>query len=155
MSSGFETEEFLRALRQLPCTHELDYVELELSRSSTAEAPPEFSISVLRLRDQLLKVGIDVDIQSDKFRGFAPNAVLGALMPAAPLLGAALGFVLRGWIDSRNGRKLKIRVGEIEVDATQMKETDVVRIFDLLQEKAEGRRIRNMLMEHGSKPQSE
>jgi hypothetical protein len=49
------------------------------------------------------KMGLDVNLQGDKFRALTPDAVLGALLPAAPLLGAAIGFLLSGWIDT-NGR---------------------------------------------------
>jgi hypothetical protein len=49
-------------------------------------------------------------------------------------------------VDARNGRKLKIKVGEIEVEATQMAESDVLRIIELLQENADRKKIRDMLL---------
>src|SRR3954447_26474635 len=62
--------------------------------------------------------------------------------------GAAVGAyqILKTWVDARNGRKLKIKVGDIEVEATQMKEEDVLRIFELLQEKADRKKIRELLI---------
>jgi hypothetical protein len=40
----------------------------------------------------------------------------------------------------------KIKVGEIEVEATQMSESQVLKIFDLLQEKADRKQIRELLL---------
>src|SRR4051794_14551764 len=45
--------------------------------------------------------------------------------------------LLETWVKARNGRKLKIKVGDVEVEATQMKEKDVLRIFELLQKQAD------------------
>jgi hypothetical protein len=55
--------------------------------------------------------------------------------------------LLKAWIDARNGRKLKIKVGDIEVEASQMKEEHVLRIFELLEEKADRKKIRELLLE--------
>ena len=57
--------------------------------------------------------------------------------------------MLKSWVDAKNGRKLKIKVGDIEVEATQMKEKDVWRIFELLEEKADRKKIREALIEAG------
>jgi hypothetical protein len=57
--------------------------------------------------------------------------------------------LLKTWVDARNGRKLKIKVGDIEVEATQMNEEDVLRIFELLEEKADRKKIREALIEAG------
>jgi hypothetical protein len=51
---------------------------------------------------------------------------------------------LNAWVNARNGRKLKIRVGDIEVDATQLKEEEVLRIFELLENKADRRKTRDL-----------
>jgi hypothetical protein len=59
---------------------------------------------------------------------------------------AGLFRFLKIWVDTRNGRKLKIKVGEIEVEATQMAEKDVLQIFELLQEKADRAKIRALLV---------
>jgi hypothetical protein len=57
--------------------------------------------------------------------------------------------LMKLWVDERNGRKLKIKVGDIEVEATQMKEEDVIRLLELLQEKADRRKIRELLLQAG------
>ena len=57
--------------------------------------------------------------------------------------------VLKTWVEAKNNRKLKIKVGEIEVDATQMKEEEVLRIFEMLEEKADQKKIREALLEAG------
>jgi hypothetical protein len=59
--------------------------------------------------------------------------------------------LLKAWIDARNGRKLKIKVGDIEVEATQLAEKEVLRIFELLQEKADRAKIRELLLETANK----
>ncbi len=62
-------------------------------------------------------------------------------------IAAALYKLLKLWIENRNGRRLKIKVGDIEVEATQMKEEDVLRIFELLEEKADRKKIRELLLD--------
>jgi hypothetical protein len=71
--------------------------------------------------------------------------------------GTAVGAyqLLRAWIDAKNGRKLKIKVGDIEVEATQMAEKDVLRIFELLQEKADTAKIRDLLLEANKRARPE
>jgi hypothetical protein len=60
--------------------------------------------------------------------------------------------LLKAWIDARNGRKLKIRVGDIEVEATQMSERDILRLFDLMQQRADLQKVRALLLETRSLP---
>jgi hypothetical protein len=55
--------------------------------------------------------------------------------------------LLKAWIENRNGRKLRIKVGDIEIEATQMKEEDVLRIFALLEERADRKKILDTLLE--------
>jgi hypothetical protein len=55
--------------------------------------------------------------------------------------------LLKTWVEARNGRRLKLKMGDIEVEASQIPEKDVLRIFDLLQEKADRRNIRELLLE--------
>ena len=55
--------------------------------------------------------------------------------------------LLKTWIDTKNGRKLKLKVGEIEVEATQMPEKDVLRLLDLLQHRADEKKIRDLLLQ--------
>ena len=114
-------------------------------------------------RKRLLKEVVDrygVDIHLEERTG---SVGYGAGLPELPafihdvlLIVASSGFTtavwqaLKAWLDSRNGRKLKIRVGDIEVEATQMKEADVLRIFELLEEKAERKKIREALLNAGA-----
>jgi hypothetical protein len=66
---------------------------------------------------------------------------------SAAVIGVYKGLyqLMKLWVQARNGRKLKIKV-DIEVDATQMKEEDVLRIFELLEEKADRKKIREVLL---------
>jgi hypothetical protein len=65
-------------------------------------------------------------------------------------MGSTSYKLLKTWVDARNGRKLKIKVGDIEVEAAQMKEEDVLRIFELLEEKAAREKIREALIKAGN-----
>ena len=62
--------------------------------------------------------------------------------------GVAIGTynLFKTWIDARNGRKIKIKIGDLEVETTQMKEAEVVRLFELLEEKADRRKMRELLL---------
>jgi hypothetical protein len=84
-----------------------------------------------------------------------PALVHGAMVVASS--GALVGAynLLKTWVEARNGRKLKIKVGDIEVEATQMKERDVMRIFELLQEAGDRKKIRELLMATGQANQRE
>jgi len=80
---------------------------------------------------------------STKVLSIVHDALVGILAS-----GLMTGYhLLKTWVDAKNGRKLKIKVGDIEVEATQMKEEDVLRIFELLEEKADRELIRKMLLE--------
>ena len=82
---------------------------------------------------------------------------LPTIVHQAVALAASSGFtvavyqLLKTWVDARNGRKLKIKVGDIEVEATQMAEKDVLRIFELLEEKADRAKLREILLEAANK----
>jgi hypothetical protein len=60
-----------------------------------------------------------------------------------------MGLLLKMWVSLQNCRKLRIKVVDIEVEATQMKEADLLRIFELLEEKADRKKIREALIEAG------
>jgi hypothetical protein len=51
-------------------------------------------------------------------------AASGAIITSGVLTAAYR--LLETWVKARNGRKLKIKVGDIEVEATQMDEKDVI-----------------------------
>jgi hypothetical protein len=79
-----------------------------------------------------------------------PSVINDALVAIASSgLTAGVLALIKTWVDARNGRKLKIKVGDIEVEATQMKEEDVLRIFELLEEKADRKKIRELLLNAG------
>ena len=67
-------------------------------------------------------------------------------------LTASVLTLMKTWVEARNGRKLRIKVGDIEVEVTQMAEKDVLRIFDLLQEKPTATGF-ELLLEMDSKKQ--
>jgi hypothetical protein len=60
--------------------------------------------------------------------------------------------LLKAWIAAKNGRKLRLKVGAVEVEATQMPEADVLRLLELLQKNAEEKKIRDLLLQTPQKP---
>lgn len=70
--------------------------------------------------------------------------VVLVLISASPRI---ISFIASKKIELLNGRKLKIKVGDIEVEATQMKPDEVLRILELLQNQADRNLIRKMLLE--------
>ena len=70
-----------------------------------------------------------IKIQPRSFAMDAVNALGGAtgeFLVFAKVLGPAIVAALGGWLAGRNGRKVKIKVGEIEVEANSVKELDEV-----------------------------
>jgi hypothetical protein len=70
-----------------------------------------------------------IKIQPRAFAMDAVDAVGGAtgeFLAFATVLGPAIVAALGGWLAGRNGRKVKIKVGEIEAEANSGKELDEV-----------------------------
>ena len=70
-----------------------------------------------------------IKIQATAFAMDAVDAVGGAtgeFLAFAKVLGPATIAALGGWLAGRNGRKVKIKVGEIEAEANSVKELDEV-----------------------------
>jgi hypothetical protein len=68
---------------------------------------------------------------------------------AADSSGLTVGMyrLMKMWIDARNGRRLRISVGDVEVEATQMAEKDVLRLLELVQERADKAKITKLLLD--------
>ena len=70
-----------------------------------------------------------IKIQPRAFAMDAVDAVGGAtgeFLAFAEVLGPAIVAALGGWLAGRNGRKVKIKVGQIEAEANSVKELDEV-----------------------------
>jgi hypothetical protein len=107
----------------------LDEIKFVLKRSP--EDGPQFSrehqASIGEVFTAFSKEGIK--IQPRAFAMDAVDAVGGAtgeFMAFAKVLGPAIVAALGGWLAGRNGRKVKIKVGEIEAEANSVKELDEV-----------------------------
>jgi hypothetical protein len=115
------------------------------------------------LRRLSAEFGVFVDYPHAEVLGAAGRMEdLPAFFLQACTLAASSGITITGllqglrtWIDARNGRKLKIKVGEIEVEATQMNPEEVLRIFELLEEKADRKKIRELLLTASKEPPTE
>jgi hypothetical protein len=101
------------------------------------------------------RYSLDIHVEDGRSGGGAGAVGMLDLPPfVAQIIALAAGSgmttavyqLIKVWVDARNGRKLKIKVGEIEVEATQMAESDVLRIIELLQENADRKKIRDMLL---------
>jgi hypothetical protein len=55
--------------------------------------------------------------------------------------------LLKTWVDAKNGRKLRLKIGDVEVEATQMDEGDVMRILELLEERSDRKKARELLLQ--------
>jgi hypothetical protein len=70
-----------------------------------------------------------IKIQTTAFAMDAVDAVGGAtgeFLAFAKILGPATIAAVGGWLAGRNGRKVKIKVGEIEAEANSVKQLDEV-----------------------------
>lgn len=70
-----------------------------------------------------------IKIQATAFAMDAVDAVGGAtgeFLALAKILGPAAIAGLSGWLAGRNGRKVKIKVGDVEAEANSVKELDEV-----------------------------
>ena len=98
---------------------------------------------------------VEVELAKNVPHGALPDPTIvreTLIAIASSGLTAGVLTLIKTWVDARNGRKLKIKVGDVEVDATQMKEKDVLRILELLQEKADRKKIRDALLEGSKQP---
>lgn len=107
----------------------LDEIKFDLERSP--EDGPQFSqehqASIGEVFTAFKNEGIK--IQPRIFTMDAVDAVGGAtgeFMAFAKVLGPPIVAALGGWLAGRNGRKVKIKVGEIEAEANSVKELDKV-----------------------------
>lgn len=61
-------------------------------------------------------------------QGSSPNAPVGMVVEFAkvivPLLGPALGAAVTGWFQGRTGRKLRLKVGDVEIEARTPEEVE-------------------------------
>jgi hypothetical protein len=108
----------------------------------TYEPPPE----VIAAQDA------EEEARRGEFRGcfagpYIPPVLYGTLVAIASSGVTAFALqLLKLWVDSRKDRKLKIKVDDIEDEATQMNDKDVLRIFEMLEEKADRKKIRELLL---------
>ena len=72
-------------------------------------------------------------------RAFPPEIVELAAWFASSGIALALYKALRLWVDLKNGRRIKIVDGGLEVEATQMTEKQFVVLLDLIREHREKR----------------
>ena len=128
----------------------IDYEALPVITSMDDVKTPtcDYFESLSELGKELTDAGVDHSVVLPGYVG--ASGIESEIFLLLPALAGPAGFLLGKWVEARNGRKLKIKVGDIEVEATQMKEKDVLRIFDLLQEKADRKKTRELLLKSGN-----
>jgi hypothetical protein len=73
------------------------------------------------------------------------SLVIAASSGATTLLYQAI----RGWIDTRNGRRIKLRIGELELETTQLSQEEFLRLLSVVREIHNSDQIRTKLLEAG------
>jgi len=79
------------------------------------------------------------DIFTDKGKEVARNAppAIAEIIMYLGTSGIAVAFyeLLRLWVESKNGRKIRVKIGDFELETTQMSEKEFQRLFEILNEK--------------------
>ena len=79
-----------------------------------------------------------------------PQFIKDILLIAASSGTTAFLFqLIRSWVDSRNGRKLRVRIGELELEATQMKPDEFLSLLESIQGLQESNEIRKAITRAG------
>lgn len=68
----------------------------------------------------------------DSQAAHAPEVVELALTIGTGSLAAALYKLLRAWIDLRNGRRIKVKIGSLEIETTQLNPDDFERLLQTI-----------------------
>lgn len=73
------------------------------------------------------------------------SLVLAASSGATTLLYQAI----RSWIDSRNGRRIKLKIGDLELETTQLSQRDFLKLLSVVREIRDSDQIRSRLLKAG------
>ena len=75
--------------------------------------------------------------------GFVADILLAV---ASSGVTAVLIQLIRTWVDSKNGRKLKVVIEDIEIEATQMKTEEFLKLIERVQDIRDKNQIRSLLV---------
>lgn len=91
------------------------------------------------LRDNHIDFQVWRDISTEEgqqvSRGMPPPIAELILYLGTSGIAVALYELLRLWIEAKNGRKIRVKMGDFEVEATQMSEKQFRRLFEILNER--------------------
>jgi hypothetical protein len=89
---------------------------------------PEFQAGLQTFDDALRAEGIKVSprVLVRKSAGGGSSYVGEFLIPLAQVVGPALGVVLVAWLQGRSGRKVKLKVGDVEAEARSVEEVQTL-----------------------------
>ena len=76
--------------------------------------------------------------------------IAGAVALAASSSVTTLMYqAIRSWIDSRNGRRIRFKAGDLELETTQLTQEEFVRLLAALQDMKDTEQIRARLLQAG------
>jgi hypothetical protein len=79
-----------------------------------------------------------------------PQFIKDILLVAASSGTTAFLFqLIRSWIDSKNGRRLRVRLGDLELEATQMKSDEFLSLLESIQGLQESNEIKKAIVRAG------
>jgi hypothetical protein len=98
-------------------------IELDGAPDDPATSNPAYQQELGALLHSLRSNGIGVSARYDALDGVNRGSGLsGTFVVTIPSLGSRFGALIGAWLDSRYGRRAKLRVGEIEAEADSAKE---------------------------------
>jgi GNAT superfamily N-acetyltransferase len=87
---------------------------------------------------------------SPRLSGAAVKYIADALVLAASSGGGALLYqAIRGWIDVRNGRRIRLKIDDLELETTQLSQDEFLKLLEVVREIQQSDQLKKKLVEAG------